>query len=51
MFQGLTDPIPYITAAYCLAFVSIAGYTAWIFKSRSKLNRILAVIEKEKRKN
>ena len=47
MFAGNTDPYPYITAAYSVGFIAIAGYSAWVLWHRKSMRQMIAVIENE----
>ncbi len=50
MFGGQTDPIPYITAAYCVAGFLLVGYAAWQLTLRKKLRRLEAAVEEGARR-
>jgi hypothetical protein len=42
-----TNAMPYLIACYALSAISIYGYAVWLCRSRIKVNRYLATINKK----
>ena len=49
MYGAGTDPAPYILAAYALGFISIFGYTFWLYRNRVRVETFLAALKKDKK--
>lgn len=41
----MTDPVPFITAAYLIGMLLIVGFATWIQWHRQKIKRTLSLIQ------
>ena len=45
MFSGLTNPIPYLVAAYAIGVFCVFGLWFWVVFQRRRLERFMATLE------